>query len=45
MEARVKSASSTVSSSSQRNGADTMPSGLARTEYTDATVRSRAFWL
>ena len=27
------------------SGADARPSALARTEYADATVRSRAFWL
>src|SRR6478672_11411918 len=43
--ASVKSSVSRASSSSQRNGAETVASGRARTEYADAIVRSRAFWL
>ena len=42
---RVKSAGSQASSSSQLTGADTRASGLGRTEYAEATVRSFAFWL
>jgi hypothetical protein len=34
-----------ASSSSQVTGADTRASGLGRTEYALATVRSLAFWL
>ena len=31
--------------SSQNRGVDTRASGVARTEYAEATVRSNAFWL
>ena len=31
--------------SSHSSGVDTRASGVARTEYADATVRSLAFWL
>ena len=41
----VKSSVTSPSSSSQRNGAETVASIRARTEYADAIVRSRAFWL
>ena len=41
----VKSAGSHASTSSQASGADTRASGLGRTEYAAATVRSLAFWL
>ena len=41
----VKSSVSTSGSSSHVTGADTVASGRARTEYADAIVRSRAFWL
>src|SRR5438045_3930421 len=43
--ASVKSSVSSESSSAQRNGAETVASGRARTEYAEAIVRSRAFWL
>ncbi len=43
--ASVKSSVTIPSSSSQRNGAETVASSRARTEYADAIVRSRAFWL
>jgi hypothetical protein len=41
----VKSSVSTSGSSAQVTGVDTVASGRARTEYADAIVRSRAFWL
>src|SRR5206468_525112 len=41
----VKSSVSTSGSSSQVTGAETAASFRARTEYAEATVRSRAFWL
>jgi hypothetical protein len=41
----VKSSGRQASSSSQVRGADTRASGLGRTEYALATVRSFAFWL
>ena len=41
----VKSSGRLSSSSSQVSGADTRASGLGRTEYALATVRSFAFWL
>jgi hypothetical protein len=41
----VKSSVSTSGSSSHLTGVDTVASGRARTEYADAIVRSRAFWL
>src|SRR5439155_25431749 len=41
----VKSSFSTFGSSSQVTGADTVASLRPRTEYADAIVRSRAFWL
>jgi hypothetical protein len=41
----VKSSVATSGSSSHVTGADTVASGLPRTEYAEATVRSRAFWL
>ena len=41
----VKSRGSTSATSSQVIGVDTVPSGLPRTEYADAIVWSRAFWL
>jgi hypothetical protein len=41
----VKSSVSTSGSSSHVSGAETVASGRARTEYADAIVRSRAFWL
>src|SRR5205823_7125360 len=44
MVAMVKSSVSSESSSSQRNGAEPVASGRARTEYAEAIVRSRAFW-
>src|SRR5438105_11559421 len=45
MVAMVKSSISTSGSSSHRTGADTVASGLPRTEYAERIVRSRAFWL
>ena len=41
----VKSAGSEAATSSQRSGAETRTSGVGRTEYADAVVRSFAFWL
>jgi hypothetical protein len=41
----VKSSSSASGTSSQVSGALTVADGRGRTEYTDATVRSFAFWL
>jgi hypothetical protein len=41
----VKSSGSTSASSSQVNGAETGACGRGRTEYAEAMVRSRAFWL
>src|SRR5207248_6439653 len=41
----VNAAGSQSGTSSQRSGVDTRASGIGRTEYTDATVRSLAFWL
>ena len=43
--ASVKSFVSTSGSSFQVTGADTVASRRARTEYAEAIVRSRAFWL
>ena len=43
--ATVKSAGSQSATSSHRRGVETRASGVARTEYADATVRSLAFWL
>ena len=43
--ASVKSPGSQASISSQASGAETRASGLGRTEYAAATVRSFAFWL
>lgn len=43
--AMVKSPGSASSISFHRNGADTRPSGVPRTEYAAAIVWSRAFWL
>ena len=43
--ASVKSAGSTSASSSQASGIETRASGVGRTEYAEATVRSLAFWL
>ena len=40
----VKAAGSTSATSSQRSGADTRASGVGRTEYAVAIVRSRVFW-
>ena len=40
----VKASGSTVATSSQSTGAETRASGVGRTEYADAIVRSRAFW-
>ena len=45
IEASVKSSVSTSGSSSQVTGAETVASGRPRTEYAEAIVRSRAFWL
>ena len=45
MVASVKSAGSQLSISSQVSGADTRASGVGRTEYALAIVRSFAFWL
>jgi hypothetical protein len=45
METSVKSSVSTSGSSFQVTGADTAASGRGRTEYAEAMVRSRAFWL
>ena len=45
MVAIVSSRGSTSSISSQRIGAETVPSGTPRTEYALAIVWSRAFWL
>jgi hypothetical protein len=33
------------STSAQASGVETRPSGVGRTEYAEATVRSKAFWL
>jgi hypothetical protein len=41
----VKSPGSAVSASAQVSGAETRASGLGRTEYAAAMVRSLAFWL
>jgi hypothetical protein len=41
----VKSAGSHSGSSAQVMGAETRASGVGRTEYAEATVRSFAFWL
>lgn len=41
----VKSPRSHTGTSSHVSGAETRPSGVGRTEYADATVRSFAFWL
>ena len=43
--ASVKSAGSQASTSSHVSGADTRASGVGRTEYALAIVRSFAFWL
>ena len=43
--ATVNAAGSQSATSSQRSGVETRASGVARTEYADATVRSLAFWL
>ena len=43
--ASVWSSGRTAGTSSQRSGVDTRASGVARTEYAEATVRSLAFWL
>jgi hypothetical protein len=45
IEASVKSPGSADSISSHVTGADTRASGVGRTEYAAATVRSFAFWL
>ena len=41
----MKSSVSTSGSSSHVTGAETVASGRGRTEYAEAMVRSRAFWL
>ena len=41
---QVNASGSTAATSSQRSGAETRASGVGRTEYADAIVRSRAFW-
>jgi hypothetical protein len=41
----VKSRGSQSGSSFQWSGAETVASGVGRTEYAPAMVRSRAFWL
>jgi hypothetical protein len=43
--ASVKSSITACGTSSQRSGNETRASGVGRTEYADATVRSFAFWL
>ena len=41
----VKFSGRQPATSSQSSGVDTRASGVARTEYAEATVRSKAFWL
>ncbi len=45
MVSTVKSSGVTSATSSHSSGADTGAPGLARIEYGEAIVRSRAFWL
>ena len=41
----VNSSGRQSATSFQNSGVDTRASGVARTEYAEATVRSKAFWL